>query len=315
MTVPGVPLHPQFDHAVLIHDDDAALVSATRRFVARGLDAGGDVLVHSDRSRVAALKAELGSDPRLSFGCDEEMYGAPAETLFAYQRQLASRGPDARELWVTGTVPLGATTATRAAWARYESAVNEALGSFPFHALCTYDARTTPPAVLAAARATHPVLDTGLDQVPSREYRAPADFLADPLAQVRQAPRAAPLLTTRLAELDDLAALRSLIRTAGRAASAVSFDAVEDLIHAVYEVAANGLMHGAPPVSVKLWASLAEMVVEVVDAGPGGLDPLAGYRLPDALGAMGLWAARLEVDDLVIDCPDGGGCRVLVFKS
>jgi anti-sigma regulatory factor (Ser/Thr protein kinase) len=309
------PSHPRFRHEVLIHDDDASLVSATRHFVERGLEAGADVLVHSNRSQVAALRGELRPDPRLSYGYDEEMYTSPTQTLFKYQRQLAARKPGARELWVTGTVPRGATNVAQAAWARYESAVNEALGPFSFRALCTYDTRTASPSVIATARAAHPHLETGSDRVPCPDYLAPADFLADPLAMVPQSPRQAPILSCHVGGLDDVPSLRDVVRAAGRSASAIPFDAIEGLILAVHEVTANGILHGAPPVRVHVWAELDKMVVEVLDAGPGGLDPVAGYRFPDALGALGLWVARQEVDDLIIDTPLGGGCRVLLFKS
>jgi len=92
-------------------------------------------------------------------------------------------------------------------------------------------------------------------------------------------------------------------------------DAIEALILAGHEVTANGIVHGAPPVWVELWTELDEMVVEVLDGGPGGVDPMTGYRYPDALGTWGLWVARQEVDDLIIDTPPSGGCRVLLFKS
>lgn len=315
MTAPHTPVHPRFRHDVLIHDDDASLVDATRRFVERGLEAGADVLVHSNRTQVAVLRDELAPDPRLSYGYDEELYTSPARTLFEYQRQLAARGPDAPELWVTGTVPRGETCAGRAAWGRYESAVNEALGRFPFRALCTYDTRTLSPTVIARARAAHPHLHTGLGRVPCADYLAPADFLADPLAQVPQAPRTAPTLSRHVGGLDDVLSLRNLVWRAGRSATAMPSDAIQSLILAVHEVTANGIVHGAPPVWVDLWTELDEIVVEVLDTGPGGLDPMTGYRYPDALGALGLWVARQEVDDLIIDTPPGGGCRVLLFKS
>ena len=77
----------------------------------------------------------------------------------------------------------------------------------------------------------------------------------------------------------------------------------------------NAIVHGSPPVGVTLWPDLDAVVVQVRDTGPGGLDPLAGYRFPDALEALGLWLARHEVDDLIIDTPQGGGCRVLLFTS
>jgi anti-sigma regulatory factor (Ser/Thr protein kinase) len=315
MTDQRTPSHPDFHHEVLIHDDDESLVSATRRFVASGLDAGADVLVHSNRSQVALLEDELGSHPRLSYGHDEELYASPTPTLFEYQRQLAARHPGARELWVTGTVPLGATSAAQAAWARYESAVNEALDTFPLHALCTYDARTTPPAVLATARATHPILNTASGSVPCPAYRTPADFLATPLAGIPQTPHRTPTLTTRLDVLEDVISLRDLLRTTVRSVSVVPLEAIESLTLAVHEVVTNAFRHGAPPVSVRVWTDLAETVVQVLDAGPGGLDPLAGYRFPDIFRSLGLWVARHEVDALIIDTPPGGGCQVLLFKS
>ena len=40
---------------------------------------------------------------------------------------------------MTGTVPLGKGRVDQAAWARYESLVNEVLGPYDFHALCTHD--------------------------------------------------------------------------------------------------------------------------------------------------------------------------------
>jgi anti-sigma regulatory factor (Ser/Thr protein kinase) len=315
MTDQRTPSRPDFQHEVLIHDDDASLVSATRRFVACGLRAGADVLVHSNRSQVALLQDELGSHERLSYGYDEELYASPTTTLFEYQRQLAARPPGAGELWVTGTVPQGATSAAQAAWARYESAVNEALGTFPLHALCTYDARVTPAAVLATARATHPTLHTASGSVPCPAYRTPTDFLTTPLAGIPQVPQQAPALITRLDALDDVTALRELLRSTVRSASVVPLEAIDSLTLAVHEVVTNAIRHGAPPVSVRVWTDLAETVVQVLDAGPGCLDPLAGYRFPDAHRPLGLWVARHEVDTLIIDSPPGGGCRVLLFKS
>ena len=123
------------------------------------------------------------------------------------------------------------------------------------------------------------------------------------------------MLSRHVGGLDDVLSLRNLVRRTGRSATAMPSDAIEALILAVHEVTANGILHGAPPVRVHVWAELDKMVVEVLDAGPGGLDPVAGYRFPDALGALGLWVARQEVDDLIIDTPPSGGCRVLLFKS
>ena len=133
-----VTTHSAFRHGLLVHDTDEELIAATQAFVARGLASGADVLVHGTSSRIGLLREALGHRPRLEYGLDEELYQQPTRTLFAYQRTLAERA-DSRRLWVTGTVPRGQDAAEQAAWHRYESAVDEALGAFPFVALCTYD--------------------------------------------------------------------------------------------------------------------------------------------------------------------------------
>ena len=185
--------HSAFRHAVLVHDTDEELDEAVRAFVGRGLESGAEVMVHGTRDRVDLMRRALEAHPRLTFGLDEELYREPTPTLFAYQRSLAARAetPGGRELWVTGTVPLGRNLAEQAAWHRYECAVDEALGTFPFVALCTYDARTRPDWVIAAALATHRSVNLRLKDRRNRCYVEPAAFFATPLAAPPEPPRTA----------------------------------------------------------------------------------------------------------------------------
>ena len=178
MTSPGPIPNGRYSHDLLLHDSDAELVAATRAFVELGLASGGQVLVHSSEDRVAMLREAVGSHPRLDYGLDCELYLSPSSTLFAYERKLAA---ETTEMWVTGTVPLGEDPAGHAAWTRYESLVNEVLGPYAFHAMCTYDTRTLPAETIAAARASHPGLSAGGDRsCSSAEYLDPAAFLATP---------------------------------------------------------------------------------------------------------------------------------------
>lgn len=305
--------HQRYSHGLLVHDSDEELVEGTRDFVAHGLARGARVLVHSSKDRVALLREVLGTDSRLDYGCDEELYQAPMRTLFAYQQSLAEAG-ETTEFWVTGTVPLGRDAAERAAWARYESAVNEALGGFPFRALCTYDTRTCPPSVIAAARAAHP--SVGAAGGRSREYVDPSAFLAHPLAQVPEPPRSTPQLTVTVTGLDQLSRVRHLVNATARAHSALPQHSIRELLIAVNEVTANGLVHGSPPVSLALWAEVGTLVCQILDCGPGHLDPMTGFGYPDDdSGPMGLWAMRQLVDDAFISNGPGGGCRVLLTKT
>jgi hypothetical protein len=299
---------------VLVHGGEDELVSGTRAFVDQGLASGGRVLVHGDSERVGLLREALGAHPRLEYGFDEELYQAPTRTLFAYQRRLAeTEGP--LPFWVTGTVPLGRDAAERAAWARYESAVNEALSAYSFRALCTYDTRTTPAPVIEAALATHPGVSTDLRSSRSDRYVEPATFLSDPMARVPGPPRTPPSLVTIVARLEDLPQARYLLKTTARESSALPLLSLDEFLTAVNEVVANGVVHGAPPVRVSLWAQATSLTCQVLDCGSGSLDPLAGFRYPDEWGPMGLWAARQLVDELFIGHPAEGGSSVLLTKG
>ncbi len=123
------------------------------------------------------MREVLGVHPHLTYGFDEDAYLAPTRALFGYQKLLAE-SPDPTAFWVTGPVPLGHDSATQAAWARYESAVDEALCSYPYRALCTYDTRSCPASVITAARATHSTISDGVTGRANPEYVDPSAFLA-----------------------------------------------------------------------------------------------------------------------------------------
>jgi anti-sigma regulatory factor (Ser/Thr protein kinase) len=306
--------HPAYSHGLLVHDNDEQLVEGSRAFVDQGLASGGQVLVHGTRDRVALLRDVLGTHPRLEYGFDEELYHEPIRTLFAYQRKLAER-TETTEFWVTGTVPLGCDSAGQAAWNRYESAVDEALAPYPFRALCTYDTRTRPTPVIAAARATHRTVSIDLTSRTNPEYVDPAAFLANPLARVSTPPTSPPCVATRVAHLHDLTRVHRLLEATARSDSAVPSQTIKHFLFAVHEVAANGVTHGGPPVHVSLWTDVDNLTCLAEDSGPGNLDPMTGFRYPDDWGPMGLWAARQLVDELFIGDSPSGGCSVLMTAS
>ena len=307
--------HPDFSHGLLVHDTDDELVEETRAFVRQGLESDGQVLVHGTRDRVGLMRRVLGDRPRLEYGFDEEMYFEPTSTLFAYQRRLAER-KEQTQFWVTGTVPLGHDAAGQAAWNRYESAVDEALGAYPFRALCTYDTRTRPEPVIAAARATHSTVSADLTRRASPDYVDPAAFLKDPLARVPVTPTMPPCTATTVVDPDDLRRARDLLKARARWYSAVPYQSIDEFLLAVHEVAANGLVHGRPPVLITLWPDVERLTCLVRDSGHGNLDPMTGFRHPDE-GAehMGLWMARQLVDDLFIEDTPTGGCSVLLVAT
>ncbi|NYD40600.1 sensor histidine kinase [Nocardioides panaciterrulae] len=303
--------HPDYRHSVMVHDTDEELVSVTEAFVARGLASGAEVLVHSSSDRVELVRGVIGAHPGLEYALDEDLYDAPARTLFDYQRVLAERA-GTRPLWVTGTVPLGRDAAEQASWHRYESAVDQALGAFAFAALCTYDTRTRPPWVIAAARATHRTVNVDLTDRHNQRYVEPTTFLSSPLAGRPEAPTTPPSAATVVLDLSQLSVARELVQDGAVRHSALSRGAIEGLRVAVNEVATNGLVHGRPPVRLTLWAEVGRLTCLVEDSGPGLLDAMTGYRRPEGSRSLGMWAARQLVDDLQIGRSSSGGCSVLL---
>jgi len=304
-----------YSHDLLIHHDDHDLVAGTVAFVEQGLSSGGQVLVHSSEERVAMLRSALGTHPRLDYGLDRDLYLSPMSTLFQYQRAVSqSRGGD---LWVTGTVPFGQDVAMHPAWTRYESLVNEVLGRYPFHALCTYDTRILPAATVAAAQATHPCLSNGVDRVDNPGYMDPGAFITDPRADSPYPPASRPSASATLCRSEELRSARQLIADTAKEASAVSRDAIDGFVLAANEILANGLEHGIPPVKLAMWAEVSKLTCLVTDDGPGITNPLAGYREleADVLSGRGLWLARRLCQELIIRNSPFGGCAVLLTSA
>jgi anti-sigma regulatory factor (Ser/Thr protein kinase) len=313
MTDPGRVTDTRYSHDLLLHDSDDDLVTATQAFVGLGLASGGRVLVHGSEERVDLLRAVLGSHPRLDYGLDRDLYQSPTSTLFAYERALAA---EPTEMWVTGTVPLGGDPAGHAAWTRYESLVNEVLGRYAFHALCTYDTRTLPARTIAAAKAAHPGLSVNGDcSRHSADYLEPAVFLTDPLAGVPDPTGAPPSVVQTLHGLEDLSRVRHLMTCTADSSGAVSRDTVEGFVTASNEVLVNALTHGAAPVELAMWVDLARLTCRITDAGPGIPDTLTGYSHPQTVGPQGLWVARQLCEDLILGNGRGGGCSVLLATA
>lgn len=312
MTEPG-PIGGRYSHDLLLHDSDEELVAATRAFVGLGLASGGQVLVHSSEERVALLREAVGTHPRLDYGLDRDLYLSPSSTLFAYERKLAA---EQTEMWVTGTVPLGEDPAGHAAWTRYESLVNEVLGPYAFHALCTYDTRTLPARTIAAARASHPGVSWGGDRTStSTDYLDPAAFLTDPLAGLPDPSRARPSAAATLHDLQDLRQARRLMARAADSGCAVARDTIDGFVTAAHEVLVNALEHGGAPVQLVLWVDTARLACRITDTGPGITDTLSGYRPPESTGHAGLWVARRLCEEVILSNPQDGGCSVLLATA
>lgn len=113
-------------------------------------------------------------------------------------------------------------------------------------------------------------------------------------------------LDLTLTDLSELGPLRAAVRS-WLHQQAVATAAIDDVVVAVTEVAANGLVHGAAPVRVHAWRHVRTLVVQVDDAGGRPLPAAAGHLPPDPgeASGRGLWLARQLAD--VVTTHTGGG--------
>jgi anti-sigma regulatory factor (Ser/Thr protein kinase) len=218
-------------------------------------------------------------------------------------RRLIERllGDGAGRVRLVGEVDFGDSPATWAEWSRFEAIVNVTLAPYPYWNVCAYDTRTLPEPILAAGLATHPNLLTPTGRTSNDHYQEPAALLRrwaaddpDPLEDPIGA--SVPALAFALTHTTQLSALRDNVRAVLTRAEVPQLTR-SDFVAAVSEIAGNGIVHGRPPVQVRLWVSSEQLMATVTDQGDGIDDPLAGYVLapsddPTTAG-RGLWLARL----------------------
>ncbi len=143
---------------------------------------------------------------------------------------------------------------------------------------------------------------------------------SDPLGSASRAPAETgprpaetPARAFEVGGLKDVRWLRHRVQ-ATLAESGLSLERVADFVVAVSEVATNAVVHGLPPVAVRMWSTPGTYLCAVTDHGPGFDEALAGHapaRDDLANGGMGLWLARQLCDELTTT-RTGAGFTVLL---
>jgi anti-sigma regulatory factor (Ser/Thr protein kinase) len=302
-------------HRALIADSDADLVAGATAFVRDGLAAGQPVVVACTGETADLLRAALDDDPEIRWAQWSNVFGSGAAAAVTAVRRLAERHrtADATLVRVVLEPFAGPDPDTWREWQRYEAVLDHEVTEEPVLALCMTDTRRVPVPLVAAARATHPVLVTAGQEQPNPGHVDPEEFLQSLPVPPEPLEDTEPLL-----QADSVRDLRGLRRElADRAADAKlapgSEPALEDFLLAVDEMTTNALRHGRPPVSLRLWASEDRLVCTITDRGAGFEDPFIGYGPAHgddlSLGGMGLWLARQLCDHVDIT-PDGTGVQV-----
>lgn len=294
-------------HAAAVVGGRADLLAVALPFLDAGLRADDVVALACPPDVAALLRAELGERAAgVATDSGLSLLGARAPDVLARAERSVERIRRGR-LRILSLVDFGATPAAWREGMRFESASNRLVQSAPIDSLCVYDRHRLPPAVVASAAATHPLLVADGRWAPSPAYRDPVEYLRRLPWPREPVEDTAPVLV-----LDDVATLVALRHEIGRALAAwvPDRDQREDLHLAAAEVSANAFRHGARPVSARMWADRERLVCAITDSGHSFADPLAGFRPAHGAdlsrGGMGLWLARKLWDSVdLLSGPDG----------
>jgi anti-sigma regulatory factor (Ser/Thr protein kinase) len=307
--------HDRYVHEAVYYDTQRQLVDATAPLLRQALAQGEDVALACTEPNNRALVEALGDDDRIVLLPRPQIY-TKAVTAVAYFRDFVQErvAVGRRRVWILGEVDFGTDGRALDEWRRYEALLNYAMNPFPLRSLCGYDTAALPDPVLVTGELTHPYLRRNGKQVPNPDNVDPAELmrLAHPGDEL--VPELEPALT--IPEILDFSDVHRELRTL-LIAEGMGLERVEDVVMAVHEVATNGLRHGEPPVSVRVWCDPGRVVCTVTDHGHGFDDAFAGYvrgggeELPE--GRFGLWLARQLCDEVVTTrTPEGFTARLTV---
>lgn len=279
-------------HAAFFYRDDAHYLDTLVPFIREGVRRGEPVLVAVPRDKLELLRAALGGEPPGVSLSDMADVGAnPARTFPLFAETIAA-DPGQRVRMVGEPVWPGRRDDVYPACVENEALWNTAFADRPVLTLCPYDATGLDAAVLADARATHPLIwERG-------EVVANADFEGDAaLSRCQQElsthPGAARFSVRGLA---DLSPARAFARTQAELIG-LPADRMADLELIVGELTANSLKYSGGGCSLALWRTADGLVCEVRDGGKLD-DPLAGRRPADlhATGGRGLLLVNAMAD-------------------
>ncbi|MFD0690913.1 anti-sigma factor RsbA family regulatory protein [Actinomadura fibrosa] len=306
-------------HQGLLYGSPEELLGAAVPFLRQGLAAGNAVVLACGNAGNALLAEALPGRERGDVVLVDraQVYTRPAGAVAALRRFVrADLQPHARGVRLVGEVDFGADPASRREWMGFEAIMNVVLASVRLRCVCAYDTRVLPEPVLDAAARTHPEFLAPAGAVPSPGYTDPAAFVAGlPPARPDPLERTPPVYQPDpVTESGQIPALRTRLRSVldGLAMPAPTRS---NLLAAVSETLANGMLHGTLPVRLCLWADPSRLVCTVTDQGSGFDDRMLGYGPPggDLHGGAGLWLARRCCDRVeTFHGPDGFTVRLVL---
>lgn len=304
------PTAEGYVHELGVYASDEEFGDLACPFALGAIAAGEPVLFAYDPRKTRQLRHWLPAHPDITYLADSRPYATPAKALVAWRRLVERElGAGAPRVRIAGDVPHPGCGRPFAGWDRYEVAIDRVLGDLPVWATCLYDARSAPVEVIATAtRRHHHLVDVSGRHRQNADFDPGgrlADFLAPPLGVLET--------TTPPIELTDPTPAVARAAVSHMTSGLLGAGEQEDLILAKSEVVANAMLHGKPPLSVRIWAVERRAVVHVHDKGSGPAEPLAGLLpVEEGVGSgRGLWLThQLDIDVALITSDDGFTVRL-----
>lgn len=305
---PGAATRDPFAHPLLLYRDDAEYLAGTVPFIRAGRCAGEPAAVAVPGARLGALRDALGPLAAEVTWLDMTEAGRnPGRIIPGVLREFADRHPAGRVRIVGEPVWPGRSATEYPACVQHEALINMAFAGRGVSILCPYDVTGLDPAVIADARATHPVV------IDRDGERASGDYAPDRVisAYNRPLPEPPPGAVAMGFDLDALPLVREFVTRWGPRFG-LGPVAAGDMELAVNELAANSCLHGGGAGTARLWAEDGQVVCEIRDAGTI-TDPLAGRRPADMSpdGGRGILMVNHLADLVRMHTgPDGTAVRV-----
>ena len=266
---------PDYRHAAVFYAGEEEFVRRTAHFIRAGLPGRQPTLVVVSSEKIDRLRRELGADGAgVHFADMGDVGSNPARIIPAWQ-EFVETHPGRRLRGVGEPIYPERDAAELIECQHHERLLNLALADLELFLVCPYDTTALPPAVIAEAKHSHPLIAGEHAVHISGEYagaHSSGDLLTAPLPEPTPPPE--PIRFG----LGDLGTVRGRVESA---ATRAGLDAArsEDLVMAVNELATNSVRHGGGEGLVRLWSEPGELISEVRDRGTI-VDPLAGRRRP-----------------------------------
>ena len=303
---------PGLVHELFLHTSSSEMLEFVAMFAQDGVDAGEPTLLAVGADTAAAVLDSVGSSPYLTVLPAIGQPGRPASDLRGTDALLAGYTAQAPRVRILNQEPAVPAEHWHE-WRRLEAVVNLALARHNAWAVCAYDQNTLTDDRIADLRATHPLVWSADQHRPNERYQDPNRFVA----AHRDAPPDPVELTVPTVELIDLspAAARATVRGFLKH-SELPVAETEGLLIATSEAVANAIVHGQPPIVLRLWEQPHQITVTVTDTGDGPTDPFVGLlpaghtdQQPDQSG-LGLWISHQLIDVTHRRHPSGYTIRI-----